>query len=67
MPDGRVDPVFLLMGDIILLHGEELTFKIHTYIHTYICTFKGGYADNHVYSDMWYFNITTGLWLKKSK
>lgn len=27
----------------------------------------GGYADNYIYSDTWYFNISTSRWLQKDK
>jgi len=47
IPDGRVDPVFLLLGKFLFLHG--------------------GFADNFIYADTWYFNIETGVWLEKKK
>lgn len=45
IPEPRMDSVFLLLGDVIFVHG--------------------GYADNHIFSDTWYFNISTSRWLKK--
>lgn len=46
IPDPRVDMVFLLLGDIIFMHG--------------------GFSDNYIYDDMWYFNISNSRWLKKN-
>jgi len=46
VPDARMDPIFLLLGDLIFLHG--------------------GFADNYIYSDTWYFNITSSRWLQKT-
>lgn len=28
---------------------------------------SGGFADNYIFDDTWYFNITTGRWLQKKK
>ena len=28
---------------------------------------NGGYADNDIYDDTWYFNITINVWLRKTK
>ncbi len=44
-PEPRMDCVFLLLGDVIFVHG--------------------GYADNQIFSDTWYFNISTSRWLSK--
>lgn len=46
-PDPRMEMVFLLLGDIIFVHG--------------------GYSDNYIYSDTWYFNISTSRWLQKER
>eukprot|EP01038_Epipyxis_sp_PR26KG_P011787 gene11787-15773_t len=27
----------------------------------------GGFADNYIYDDMWYYNITSGKWLEKTR
>ena len=47
VPAGRMDFVFLLLGEVLFLHG--------------------GYGDNEVFDDTWYYNITTQVWLQKSK
>ena len=47
VPDPRMDPVFLLLGDLIFLHG--------------------GFSDNFVYEDTWYFNVTSYRWLQKTE
>ncbi|RYY89748.1 hypothetical protein EON63_00145 [archaeon] len=26
----------------------------------------GGYSDNYIYEDTWYFNISTNRWLEKT-
>lgn len=46
VPDPRVDAMFLLLGDVIFVHG--------------------GFADNNIYGDTWYFNISSNLWLQKT-
>ena len=46
LPAGRMDFVFLLLGDVLFLHG--------------------GYGDNFVFDDTWYYNITTSVWLQKT-
>lgn len=46
IPDPRMDPVFLLLGEIIFLHG--------------------GFSDNFIYGDTWYYNITSNRWLEKT-
>lgn len=46
IPDARMDMVFLLIGDILFVHG--------------------GFSDNYIYGDTWYFNITVGQWLQKT-
>lgn len=45
IPGARMEPVFLLMDDVIFMHG--------------------GFADNYIFGDTWYFNITTSRWLQK--
>jgi hypothetical protein len=47
VPKGRMDCVFLLLGDLFFLNG--------------------GYGDNIIFDETWYFNITSLRWLQKKE
>lgn len=47
VPLGRMDSVFLLLGEVLFLHG--------------------GYGNNVVMEDTWYFNISNHRWLRKKE
>lgn len=46
IPDPRMEMVFLLIDDLLFVHG--------------------GFSDNYIYGDTWYFNITSSRWLQKT-
>jgi hypothetical protein len=47
VPAARTGHIFLLLGDVIFMHG--------------------GYANNNFFDDTWYYNITAGYWLQKTR
>jgi hypothetical protein len=56
-PDGRMDMIFLLINKGT--SPEDVISDI-LFLH-------GGYADNYLYDDTWYYNITSGRWLEKHR
>ena len=52
VPDPRQDFVFMLIGETNETNGT--IFFMH-----------GGYADNFLYDDTWYYNISAGQWIEK--
>lgn len=72
IPDARQDAIFLLLGDLIFMHGKPLLSTLmcllsFDLIAFYCLVFSGGFSDNYIYDDTWYFNITSKRWLQKKE
>lgn len=68
IPDSRMDMVLLLTNndDMLFMHGKRTSnsrISFSVFYHLFIIA--GGFSDNYIYGDTWYFNITTSRWLQK--
>jgi hypothetical protein len=52
-PDGVAEPHARM--DMVFIRTQEVIFM------------HGGYADNYLYDDVWYFDLKTHLWLEKKR
>lgn len=68
IPDPRMDMILLLTSDdeVLFMHGKLSTLPLLCFQYDYHCfMWVGGFSDNYIYGDTWYFDITTSRWLQK--